>query len=109
MDEEIEYIFQAGGEACAMCQALDGTNCASLPHPNCSCQIVGKQGEMECEYELDAHDPVRHGPGPYDFTFGGDLTVTCPDGTELGMSVEWDASGYDPNTSWEEFAEPLIN
>ena len=110
MDEDIEYVFQAGGDACGICLALDGTNNTALPHPNCSCQIVSKEGENECVYNLEAHNTVPHGDGKYDFTFGGDLTVTCPDGTEVSQSIEWDASGYNPDAGgWTEFAQPLID
>lgn len=108
MDDEGEYEFQASGDSCEACQALDGTNCTTRPHENCRCQIV--PATSQCTYELEAHAPVRHGAGRYDLFFGGELTVTCLDGTELGMSVEWDASGYDEGAEdWEEFAQPLID
>jgi hypothetical protein len=107
MDEDL--VFQASGDACGICAALDGTNCSTLPHPNCQCQIV--PAENECTYEFVPHEPVRRGPGRYDFRFGGELTVTCPDGSDAGgESVEWDASGYDPDAGgWSEFAQPLID
>jgi hypothetical protein len=109
MDEDMEYVFQAGGDACGICLALDGSNNTAPPHPNCSCQIVSKEGEKECEYNLDWHDPVRHGDRPFDITIGGDLTVTCPDGTEVSESIEWDVSGYDPDGGWNDFVQPLID
>lgn len=109
MDEDMEYVFQAGGDACGICLALDGTNNTAQPHPNCSCQIVNKEEEKECEYEIEWHPPVRHGEGKYDFTIGGELTVTCPDGTSVGQSVEWSASGYDPDAGWNDFVESLID
>ncbi|MDQ2974017.1 MAG: hypothetical protein M3R69_01245 [Acidobacteriota bacterium] len=106
MDEE--YEFQATGDACGICAALDGTNYSSKPHPNCLCQIVPV--EKECTYQLDEHGLTHYGTGKYNFTFGGGLTVFCPDGSEAGgESVEWDASGYDPEGSWSDFANGLID
>jgi hypothetical protein len=35
-----------------------------------------------------------YGPGNLDGTFGGELTVTCPDGSEIGESWEHDMSGF---------------
>lgn len=109
MDEDDEVEFQASGDACGVCAALDGTNRASLAHPNCQCQIVPT--EKECTHDFDVHEPVRDGPGKYDFKFGGELSVTCPDGSDAGsVSVVWDASGYDPEAGgWSDFAQPLID
>ena len=108
MAEEIEYEFQATGDACEVCQALDGTNVTTRPHPNCLCQIV--PAEKECTYELAKHLKLR-GPGDYDFTWSGELTVFCPDGSEAGgMSLEFDASGFGPSgDGWIEHADSIID
>jgi len=92
-DEENDVEFVASGEACGICQALDGTNCATLPHENCLCQIVPKG--KECTHDFD-FEITTYGPGNYDFKISGELTVTCPDGSEIGESLEIDAGTLPP-------------
>ena len=79
-----DYQFQASGDACGVCQSLDGSACYSQPHDSCRCEIVPA---YECETEVEFGPLVHTGPGEYDWAFGAEVNVTCPDGTTVGMSV----------------------
>lgn len=92
-DEENEVEFVASGDACGICQALDGTNCATLPHQNCQCQIVPKSAQCPHDFNFQT---TTYGPGDHDYTISGELTVTCPDGSEIGQSFEIDAGALPP-------------
>src|SRR5436190_4436586 len=85
------YRFQASGDACGACQGLDGTEAAPPAHDNCQCQSVSE--DDDCEYDYSGTS-THYGPGDFDATFGAEITVTCPDGTEIGESVPIDLSGY---------------
>lgn len=90
MDED--YTFIASDFACGICMALDGTNCSTLPHPNCLCQIVPQEKECHAEYTFSGN---YDGPGSYDGSVGGEITVFCPDGSEISESFEFDLGPYE--------------
>lgn len=79
-----DYQFQASGDACGVCQSLDGSACFSQPHDSCKCEIVEA---YHCETNVQFTPVVHTGPGEYDYAFGAEVSVTCPDGSTLGMSV----------------------
>lgn len=89
-----DYVFQASGDACAICLALDGTNCSTLPHENCLCQIVPKGDE--CDHSGTEINLVHYGSGSRDFRVTGEFVVVCPDGSEIGESREFDAGALPP-------------
>ena len=91
MDDEAEYEFLASGDACGACQALDGTTCTQLPHENCMCQIVPKGSQCESDYQFSS---AHWGPGLFDGVVGGEITVTCPDGTTISESFEFNLSPH---------------
>jgi hypothetical protein len=94
MNGDEGYVFYASGDACGICLALDGTNTAGLPHDSCQCQI---EPGSDCTHEYSGGSD-HWGPGDYDATFGAEITVTCADGSEIGVSVPIDLSGFDPNS-----------
>lgn len=78
-----DWVFVASGDACGVCQALDGSDCMSQPHDSCRCQVE----PYHCETDIQFSEVVHTGPGEYDYAFGAEITVTCPDGSTVGMSV----------------------
>jgi len=100
------YVFKASGDACEICAALDGTNCDTLPHENCQCQIEADDG---CDHELSGSSE-HYGSGDYDARFGGELTVTCADGTSFGMSIDVDLGGFNPagETDFFDYLDDLL-
>jgi hypothetical protein len=86
-----EYVFVASGDACGVCLALDGTECTEVPHPNCLCQVVPKEGGCEIDYSFSGS---YYGPGHYDGSVGGEITVICPDGSEISESFEVELAPY---------------
>ena len=84
------YRFQASGDACGVCQSLDGTDCPTLPHDNCQCQIAPP---YECETKVENLTGTPTGPNRA--TLSAEVTVTCADGSETGMSVEIEVT-FDP-------------
>ena len=89
MDEEYEFV--ASGDACGICQALDGTSCSELPHEGCMCQVVPKERDCETGVRFSGH---YYGPGTYDGGAAGEIVVRCPDGTEIGESFDVDFGPY---------------
>lgn len=98
-DEEVEYVFQASGDACEICSALDGTVASDLPHDNCLCQIVAKKkkhtgsGIKGSSYSFGGGSSSHYGPGNSDYSIGTEIEVECCDGTSIGESIEFD--GHD--------------
>ena len=88
-EEEDDVEFQATGDACEICAALDGTPCATLPHPNCQCQIV--PAKKHCTHDANLHT-YKYGSGSRYYRVAGEVTVTCPDGSEFSESVDFDAN-----------------
>src|SRR5262245_18555912 len=99
-----EFVFQASGEACAICQALDGTETASLPHENCLCQIVPVDDGCDRDFSFSSN---HYGPGPTDFTSGCEITVTCADGSSISESFEQDAAKFG-GVSPEELLDEMV-
>ena len=97
------YVFAASGDSCEICAALDGTDCETKPHENCQCQIIANDDNDDCEHENHGEDNSRYGSGLYDTMFGGELIVTCADGSTLGMSYEIDLGGFNPEGHDEDF------
>ena len=96
-----ETVFIASGDSCAMCTALDGTNCASLPHPGCMCQLIPVDDDPDCEIDY-TFTKTHRGSKEFDVRLGGEITVTCPDGTTIGESFEADLNDY-ADTAADEF------
>ena len=93
MAGDIEYVFQPSGDACGACQALAGMPYTGPVHENCMCQAVPADDQPECEQSYE-FDTTRWGPGTYDGSVGGEITVTCPDGSTISESFEFDLSPY---------------
>jgi hypothetical protein len=87
-------VFVAGGDACGACQSLDGTTAAAPAHDNCSCS--NEPGDDDCTHEYTGGGSNHYGPGDYDAKWGTELTVTCPDGSDISESFEVDLAGFDP-------------
>jgi len=87
-------IFVAGGDACGICLALAGTTAAAPAHEGCSCS--NEPGDDDCTHESSGGSSTHYGSGDYQAMFGTELTVTCPDGSEIGESIEIDLSGFNP-------------
>lgn len=87
---ELDHIFQASGEACAICAALDGTPVSAgfEAHDNCTCQTIPVDEGGDCEHQYE--NPTRSGPNA---TYGVEVTVICADGSEISMSTEVDLHG----------------
>jgi hypothetical protein len=85
-----QYMFVAGGDACGACAALDGTisnGGLGQQHENCQCQDVPVHDEDCPSVEVPSiHIETTGGTT----TVGGDVTVVCCDGSEIGESVEVD-------------------
>jgi hypothetical protein len=89
MDEEYEFV--ANGDACGVCQALDGTTCSALPHEACMCQIVPKESGCQVKYNYSGH---YYGPSTYDGGASGEIEVECPDGSVIGESFDVEFDSY---------------
>jgi hypothetical protein len=91
-DGDTVYVFQANGDACDSCSAMDGQEASDLPHEGCNCQIVPKDGK-EVTYMYSELISRRTGDGPKDYVFGTEIEVECCDGSTVGASFEID--GHD--------------
>lgn len=85
MDDD--YVFTATGDACEVCQALDGMRCSHLPHANCQCSLLPYDDIYRCETHMEFFGPDIIGPDTY--SVGAEITVICPHGTELGTTVQY--------------------
>lgn len=85
------YRFQASGDACGVCQSLDGTEAAGPPHDNCRCEVVDEADDCEFTYNASSD---HYGPDELEAILGAEVTVTCPDGSEIGESVPIDLIDY---------------
>ena len=94
------YVFTASGDSCEICAALDGTDCETKPHENCQCEITAND---DCDHEISGGGGERYGSGNYDTMFSGELTVTCADGSTMGMSFEIDLGGFNPEGHDEDY------
>lgn len=86
-DAGIEYVL-SGGE-CERCQSMAGT-VSDHPleplHPNCACT-----SEPQCNNTFDFEGgSTRYGPDGQCFIFNAEITVTCWDGSEIGMTIPID-------------------
>jgi hypothetical protein len=85
---DVEYTFD-GNPECPICAALDGTTDSEPippPHDNCQCT-----SEATCPNDHDYHgSSTRYGPHGSCFILDVEVTVTCWDGTEIGMEVPID-------------------
>jgi hypothetical protein len=87
-DENVEYTFE-GNADCGICGALAGTTDSRPippPHDNCQCT---NEATCENEYSFESH-AQRYGPQGRCFTLTLEVTVTCWDGTEIGVTTEID-------------------
>jgi hypothetical protein len=85
--DEVEYELQ-GGE-CELCQSMAGT-VSDYPleplHPNCACKSTPR-----CNNRFSFQgDSTHYGPAGECFIFNAEITVTCWDGSEIGLSVPID-------------------
>ena len=87
-----QYMFQAGGDACGGCAALDGT-ISDAPlgpqHENCHCQSVPVREEDHDCPTIEGGDVDIETTGPT-LTVSTEVTLTCCDGSTRGMSVVHD-------------------
>ncbi len=93
---EPDHIFHASGDACPICAALDGTlvSAGYTAHDNCTCQTIpADDGDSGCEHHFEHGTTTRRGSGPFDASYGVEITVVCADGSEISASVEIDLSG----------------
>jgi hypothetical protein len=106
-DEEYEYVFQASGDACGICAALDGTDATPPAHDNCQCQTVMRKrkkspgsGKNGSTYNYSGGSSSHYGSGNQDYTIGTEIEVECCDGSTIGESVPFD--GHDLPDPWED-------
>ena len=98
-EDDVEYVFQASGDACGICSGLDGSAATELPHENCQCQILtmpkGKKGKGKhgSNYFYGEGISNHYGSGELDYTIGTEIQVECCDGTLIGESLPID--GHD--------------
>lgn len=93
MDEQ--HVFSSSGEACPICIGLDGAPVPAgyKPHEGCRCSTM-PENEEECEVHAEHVGNDRYGSGSLDVVAGIEVTVICPDGTEIGESVQIDMGQY---------------
>jgi hypothetical protein len=90
------HVFQASGDACPICMALNGE---AVPpnfeaHDGCMCQTVPQDDADNCEWSFEHTGNARDGNGDFDVISGFEVTVICPDGSEAGASGEFDGHPY---------------
>lgn len=97
MSDEI-YEFQASGEACPICAALDGQVVEGpgyTPHDGCTCQTVLKGQQGDCEWDFtESGRSYTGGQGWGDVIIGVAVEVTCPDGSVLAVETQFDGTRY---------------
>jgi len=105
-DAGVEYEFM-GNPECGICGALAGTTGSepiSAPHENCQCE-----NQATCTNSSDiAGSSTRYGPGGSCFIFNAEITVTCWDGTTVGMSlpIDFGCTGADQDENfWDQVEE----
>jgi hypothetical protein len=85
--------FQSGGDACGVCQALNGTNASAPAHDHCGCQSTND--DDDCEYDAQSVAPnTRYGSGTYDVEIHVEISVYCNGQFVGGMSTSIDVGGY---------------
>src|SRR4030095_1635151 len=68
--------FESGGDACGVCQALDGTSASQPAHDAGGCQST--KDDDDCEYESSSAGPNdRYGSGNYDVVIHVEISVYC--------------------------------
>jgi hypothetical protein len=95
-DEDVEYVFEAGGDSCAECRGLDGevfTEPVGLPHDGCMCQVSRSGCGYSWDYITEGSTRTGSPSGPGDYVIGFEVIVTCSDGDTIGGSIELD--GHD--------------
>jgi hypothetical protein len=85
--------FEAGGDACGICQSLEGTHARAPAHDNCSCQSTDDDDECEYDYHQAAEN-TRTGSGDYNVTIHLEIEVYCHGNFVGGISTSFDLSGY---------------
>jgi hypothetical protein len=100
-----DHIFQASGDACPICTALDGSHVPAgyQPHENCMCQTIPDDANG-CEWTFEHAGNDRYGYGEFDVISGIEVTVYCADGSQLGRSGEFNGGG---SAEWEDWYEGL--
>jgi hypothetical protein len=87
-----ESRFMASSDCCGFCDALDGERVPSgfKLHPGCTCsthvtKVEEELGDCTWSFEL---------AGSTGSMQGIEVTVTCPDGSEIGSSFEVDTGPF---------------
>jgi hypothetical protein len=110
---DTDHIFQATGDSCPVCTALDGqiVPAGYTAHDNCQCQTIPKDEDSDCTYDFEHVGNTRDGSGSFDVVSHFEVEVTCPDGSSAGASSEFDGHGYTDLDTWadafEDAAEDL--
>jgi hypothetical protein len=85
--------FESGGDACGVCQALNGTSASAPAHDHCACQST--KDDDDCEYESSNAGPNdRYGSGNYDVVIHVEISVYCNGEFVGGISTSIDVGGY---------------
>jgi len=102
------HIFRASGDSCPICLTLDGQKVAAgyTAHDGCQCQTVPADDQLDCEWSFESMGTTRDGHGVYDAFLGYQVTVKCPDGSEVGGSGQFDGHPHTaPHTDFDVFLE----
>jgi hypothetical protein len=109
------HVFEASGDACGICAALNGqlVSAGYKAHDNCQCQTVPADEDSDCKWSFSHVGNDRYGDGSYDVRAGVEVEVTCADGTTFGMSGEVDVGSSNDldefGAALEEYAEQLAD
>ncbi len=92
---DTDHIFQATGDSCPICTALDGLKVPAgyIPHDNCHCQTIPEAEDSDCTHSFNHVGNVRDGSGPFDVVSHFEVEVTCSDGSTVGASSQYDGHG----------------
>lgn len=99
-----EHVFQASGEACPTCAALDGqvVTAGYQPHEGCTCSTAPSRTQGGCEYHEEGFEISMD--GHYNAA-SLEVTVICPDGQEVGLSIEVDTHAATDALEWFDLIE----
>lgn len=109
-DMEVEYVFEAGGDACGACQSMSGMTSSEPiagPHDNCSCQCSAT-AKCDYTYDYESEGTSRTGSpsGEGDYVIGFSVEVTCSNGDTIGGEISIDGhdlpSEYGDGDEWLE-------